>query len=599
MASRFTNPFPRFFNNNGAILANGRLTYYEADSTTLKKDIYLDPNLETVAPNPILLTKAGTLPDIYLDGVYRVTLEEHISGNIFVQIETSEDVGLINTELFSDWLPDIGYTIGDIVRGSDNEYYLSLESNNEGNNPSGEQNPVFWEKISFLGTYNPNITYSIGNVVIDSTGNIWRSLTDNNLDNEPADNPTDWGPTSEVFQTITEYSALTTYSTGATVKDTTGNLWKSLQDNNVGNTPAVGSSFWDIAIDASGLIPDLIREVRSSPSADLDIDDKGKFLEVPGDTDLIQGLGSASNLGNGWWCYYYNSGIAEINLDPSGSNLIDSLSGYIMYPGECRLIQCDGTNFHTIVIKPFTVTFLSSANFARPPGYSLFKILAWGGGGGGGSANDITGGQGGGGAVCQEYLLNNLDFNQTSSITIGAGGDGSPNGNGADGGNTTVINTSYRAYGGRGGLQLSVPGSGAGTLGRGEVEGSGGRPNGGARAAVAGDSSAGGGGTSTSTGGYGGDSYYGGGGGGRNGSASVDAGQGGYSVYGGGGGGGGRQTDPGGLPGFSTFGGNGGEGGTPISEATNGRPPGGGGGGGCFTASGDGADGRVEISGII
>lgn len=113
--------------------------------------------------------------------------------------------------------------------------------------------------------------------------------------------------------------------------------------------------------------------------------DKTKRINCTGTWTLA--FASAASLGNGWATYVANTGTGDITLDPSGTELIDSLSSYIMYPGEVRLIICDGTALSSIVIQPFFKEVSVSGVFIKPPGYRLFEGFLWGAGASGAACN--------------------------------------------------------------------------------------------------------------------------------------------------------------------------------------------------------------------
>ena len=170
---------------------------------------------------------------------------------------------------------------------------------------------------------------------------------------------------------------------------------------------------------------------------------------------FTQTFTAAATLGSGWFCYIQNLGTGDITLDPNGSETIDGLTSYIMYPNEVRLVQCDGTSFNTIVLNAFTRSYSSTSTFTKPPGYSQIYAECWGAGGGGGSGSfraagalGPAGAGGGGGYMFRTILASALSSSTT--VTIGAGGaggagvasiGGSPDettgNNGAAGGDTT------------------------------------------------------------------------------------------------------------------------------------------------------------------
>lgn len=176
--------------------------------------------------------------------------------------------------------------------------------------------------------------------------------------------------------------------------------------------------------------------------------DLGKLIDITSGT-FTQTFTAAATLGGNWFCHIRNGGTGDITLDPNGSELIDGLTSYIMYPGETRLVTCDGTGFYTMVLKSFYKVFTATGTFVKPPGYEMFSGIKWGGGGGG----DV--GFGGGGGGCSQFDFPASVIGASQSVTIGGGAAA-----GAKGGDTTFIFTTQG--GGRGGA-YSEGGSAYGT----------------------------------------------------------------------------------------------------------------------------------------
>jgi hypothetical protein len=149
-----------------------------------------------------------------------------------------------------------------------------------------------------------------------------------------------------------------------------------------------------------------------------------------------QTFDAAATIGSGVSLYFRNSGTGYITLDPNGSETIDGLTSYIMYPGEVRLIHCDGIAFRSFVIQGFSYTTQTSETFSLPPGYKTIGVRTVGGGGSGGSgggggsgSGSATGAGGGGGGgssggtgTIEEKRIDTSIMSATDAIVIGAGG---------------------------------------------------------------------------------------------------------------------------------------------------------------------------------
>ena len=166
--------------------------------------------------------------------------------------------------------------------------------------------------------------------------------------------------------------------------------------------------------------PQVIRTTRSADAV-LAIADKQKLVEVTANS-FTQTFDLAVTLGSGWFVYYYNNGTGDVTLDPSGAELIDGLSSYVMYPGECRLIQCDGVGFNSIILKGFSKAFTASGTFTKPPGYKDFSGELWNGGNSGTKSSAGAFARGGAGGGCFPFTLPASLFAASESVVVGAGG---------------------------------------------------------------------------------------------------------------------------------------------------------------------------------
>ena len=191
---------------------------------------------------------------------------------------------------------------------------------------------------------------------------------------------------------------------------------------------------------------EIIRSVRTSNTA-ISAANKGNLIDITSGT-FTQTFSAISALGNGWFCYIRNAGTGDITLDTNASELIDGLTSYVMYPGEVRLVQCDGVALRSIVLNAFYKVATSSGNFIKPPGYSRFEGEIYAAGASGGKENASITIPGGGGGACAPFSYRAYELAATEAFIIGAGGapqtiNAQP---GNPGGNSTFKSTS--AFGG-------------------------------------------------------------------------------------------------------------------------------------------------------
>ena len=312
---------------------------------------------------------------------------------------------------------------------------------------------------------------------------------------------------------------------------------------------------------------DPVNRVARTSNTILGASDHGKLIDITSGT-FSQTFDAAATLGDGWFIYLKNSGTGDITLDPNASELIDGLATFVMYPGEVRLVQCDGSALRSVVMNGFYKTFTASGDFTKPPGYNRFEGLLWGGGGSGRKSAAAAAKSGGGGGACAPITFQSGSFSATEAVVIGAGGTGQVTAttDGNVGGDSTF--NGVTAYGG-------PAGETAASLGGNSLIPS----------AIA---------VATNTGGANSTlcAYYGGGAG------LIAATAFGRTIYGGGGGGGITAGDVLIDPPTTVYGGAGGAA-VLAADGVAGTAPGGGGGATETGTSGAGARGELRIWGII
>jgi len=167
-------------------------------------------------------------------------------------------------------------------------------------------------------------------------------------------------------------------------------------------------------------------------------------------------LTSASTLGSGWYAVLNNPTTFNLTLKSSGGTIdtIAAATGFIMYPGEVRLVQTDGTNFYTTILHGGVATFTASTTWERPPGYNKFFVEVVAGGGSGAVRTTTGNAAGGGGGGTFTQTLSATAFvavGSTETITVAASAasvvSGNTNGNTGNHSAITINGVSWTTSG--------------------------------------------------------------------------------------------------------------------------------------------------------
>ena len=205
--SRFANPTTQYLDDAGNPLVSGKLYFFESDTDT-PKATYADVNLSIANTHPVILTGSGRVPNIFFDGTARVKLTDSDDVQIFDKDPVGGDDAGGN---FDEWSPLVLYSENSIVQGSDDNFYISFTSGNEGNDPT--TTPTEWQQIEFINIWNTNVIYDIGDTVKASDNLFYIARTEPNQGNDPTSSPTDWGPPFTAITSIVSGDAITVDAT--------------------------------------------------------------------------------------------------------------------------------------------------------------------------------------------------------------------------------------------------------------------------------------------------------------------------------------------------------------------------------------------------
>lgn len=451
----------QYFDNTGIPLVGGKLYTYAA-GTTAPRATFADNQGNVANPNPVILDGRGEAV-VFWSGSYDVVLKDALDNVIWaVSNVTESNLGARTSSTGSMVIPagtvaqrDVAPVVGYLRYNVDLNCYESFaggvwsslpKSINGGGVPDGGDIK--------LKTVAGNSITGTGDITIKTVGGT--SLI---------------GAGDIVYKTVGGVSLFgagdiavqSPLVSGINVKTINGASILAAGDVPVQVPLVSGGNIKTIngtSVLGAGDIPTAASIQRSARIANtmLVASDIGKFIDITAGT-FIQTFDTAAALGNGWSCYIHNGGIGNITIPSS-----DGIANWIMYPGELRLFQCDGTNLTSAVLTPFTIQLTTSATFIRPPGYANFDSELWGAGGGGaGGGGGASGGGGGGGGYIRR-VFSAIEVGASALVTVGAGGSAGTGlaatygSAGGAGGNTTFLGLT--ATGGTGGPSSLGGGSG-------------------------------------------------------------------------------------------------------------------------------------------
>lgn len=186
---RYIDPRPQYFSDDGDPLINGKVFIFESGSAT-HKDLFFDVNLSIAAPNPVILSASGRMPNTFFSGTATAKLTDADEAQIW-NIDPIETTSA-GQGGFPDWNSVTIWNIPDVVIASDDNFYISITNANQGSDPTSS--PLNWSQIKFIGVYNANETYVIDDIVQASDGLLYKSNINSNAGNNPVSDAVSWSP---------------------------------------------------------------------------------------------------------------------------------------------------------------------------------------------------------------------------------------------------------------------------------------------------------------------------------------------------------------------------------------------------------------------
>jgi hypothetical protein len=171
-----------------------------------------------------------------------------------------------------------------------------------------------------------------------------------------------------------------------------------------------------------------LTRLSKTTTASLGADDNRTMVDCSGTFTVT--FAAPATLEAGWYAFVRNTGTGDVTVSHTSGN-IDGLTSYVMYPGEARLFQCDGSTIRSQVLQGFRLFATASTTATMPPGYSRlgFDLMGGGASGEGGASGthagftqEVKGGSGGGGGGRHTGVIDPPSAGTTITISVGTGG---------------------------------------------------------------------------------------------------------------------------------------------------------------------------------
>ena len=264
---------------------------------------------------------------------------------------------------FNDWDNSKTYGVGGsaIVKGSDGEYYVSIQGSNLNKDPISQ--PTYWSRVELVNIWNANQSYSI-NDIVTLNGINYVSLTNSNQGNNPLADFTNW--TSRITNIVPTATGATV--TGKITSDTDASadedyvrkgqadtLYEPVFSKETGFNKAFGSGSGTVCEGDDSRLSDA-RTPTSHTHTESEITDLDKYTQTEVDA-LVAGLS------------------ADIANSPGAfsGTLVYLGSDFTVPSGSLTEVEYDTEDYDTDSIHS-TVT--NPERLTVPSGYAYAKISA-------------------------------------------------------------------------------------------------------------------------------------------------------------------------------------------------------------------------------
>jgi len=236
MTERFRNPVIKYTTDTLKTLPGSKLRFFQ-NGTSTPKTVYADKNKVTSLGSVVTADSAGIFVPIFLDGTYRVSLE-----NAAGVIQTGwpvDNVGGEDTQgQFDDYSAVTSYSIGELVTGSDGNRYESTANSNLNNDPTVLANRTgYWKQIFITGEYVSTEAYGVGDY-ISYDGGLYKCVQA-----ATGQNPNTSHAYWQRMHNIPHWGSTSTYRHYDLAIDSNGVVQVSQQNSNINHNPVGDTAY--------------------------------------------------------------------------------------------------------------------------------------------------------------------------------------------------------------------------------------------------------------------------------------------------------------------------------------------------------------------